>query len=577
MNNTTRITVLVALSVLVTGCDEQKEDVATVEEPSDDDYFLNDLVELTAEESGALFVQLAASDAGVDFVNTTGAVGDKLMPETMGPGCGMLDLDRDGWMDLVFIDGRSWDRSESGDPMVRIYRGSESGFAEATEAFGLAGLSDYGMGMAAADYDGDGDTDLAITTVFGVKLLRNDDGTFADVSEAAGFGSTADRWYTSAAWLDVDGDSWLDLVAAGYVQWSVETDVFTTLNGTDKSYAVPSVYDGLPNLLLRSKGDGTFEDLSEVAGFAEGENKALGIAVVDMNRDGAPDVFISNDTTANKFYQNDGQGGFIDMALIAGTAYDEAGRARAGMGVDAAGSNGETVIAVGNFSDEAVSHFEAQEDGAWFIDSAQARGLALHTQAVLTFGLRFADFDADGRQDLLLANGHIEPEIGEVQSAVSYRQPLEFYRQDADGRYLNPQIIGDPIVGRCIAVGDIDGDIDQDAVVTENGGPPVLLINQTGSERQVLIDLSDPDSPNRDAVGATATLSAGSWSQSDLVRARGSYLGHSPYSIHAAIPEEVADSPVTLAVRWPDGKEETFENLALGQHHIITRGAVPVQ
>ena len=567
---TKRIIFLLALGLVLAGCREEEESSAEATKPTDGDYFLQEVVADMPDEAATVLRAVAGADVGIDFTHRTGAEGNKLMPETMGPGCGMLDLDRDGRMDLVFVDGQSWDIKAPATPLLRVYRGGDAGFTDATEAFGLSGITGYGMGVAAGDHDGDGDTDLAVTTVFGVRLLRNDVGTFTDVTEAAGLGGTEGKWYTSASWLDMDGDGWLDLVAAGYVRWSVESDVFTTLNGTDKSYAVPSVYDGLPNLLLRNRGEGTFEDVSDASGFAEGENKGLGIAIVDVNDDGAPDLFVSNDTTANKLYVNDGAGHFTDMALVAGTAYDESGRARAGMGVDAAQPGGTTVIAVGNFSDEAVSHFEAQKGDSWFVDAAQSRGLALHTQSVLTFGLRFADFDADGRQDLLLANGHIEPEITEVQSAVSYRQPIELYRLSEEGRYHDPLVIGDPIVGRCIAVGDIDGDIDQDAVITENGGAPVLLINETGSARQILVDLDDPDTPNREAIGASITLVAGDWSQTERIRARGSYLGHSPYSVHFAVPEAVAQGAVRLTVLWPDGSSQEIADVALGQRHFIT-------
>ncbi len=196
----------------------------------------------------------------------------------------------------------------------------------------------------------------------------------------------------------------------------------------------------------------------------------------------------------------------------------------------------------------------------------------MQTQSVLTFGLRFADFDADGFQDLLLANGHIEPEINEVQNAVTYRQLLELYLGGEEGRYRDPQQIGEPIVGRCVAVGDIDGDVDLDAIVTSNGEAPIVLVNQTGSERQLSVDLEDAASMNRQALGATLTLRAGEWARTEMVWTRGSYLGHSPYTVHFAVPEGV-DAPFSLEVVWPDGTVQEPVDLEPGRRHMIVREA----
>ncbi|MGB0659829.1 MAG: CRTAC1 family protein [Mangrovicoccus sp.] len=559
-----------ATAVALAGCWEKEDDAEATIAPEEHYSFAEDIAQ-AASDDDAVFVLKEAQALGIDFVNITGADGRKLMPETMGPGCGLVDLTGDGQLEMVFVDGTSWDAAEQTNPMLRVYARRDGAYAEITQALGLAGLNGYGMGLAAADYDADGDTDLAVTGVFGVHLLRNDDGQFTDVSGEAGLSETQGEWSSSAAWVDADGDGWLDLVIANYVQWSVETDIFTTLNGTDKSYATPTVYSGLPNRLYQNDGSGVFTDIAAMAGMDDPENKALGIAVLDLNHDGLLDLFLSNDTTANKAYLADGYGGYMDMALAMGMAFDDQGRAKAGMGVDAANIDDGPVVVVGNFSDEALSHFEEIEAEV-FAEGAQKRGLGVATRPVLTFGLRFADFNADGRADLLLANGHIEPEISEVQSAVSYEQPIQLYLSGAEGRYHEPESFGSPMVSRCLAVGDIDGDLDQDAVVTVNGGAPVILENQTGNARQILIDLENPDSPNRAGIGAVITLEAGDWSSERVVRPRGSYLAHSPYTIHAALPEGV-DGPVTARITWPDGQTQTASGLETARAHVITFAA----
>lgn len=565
---THRVPVLVLLALL-SGCSSEEEE-KTVEDPKQD-YSYAGAEETAAADTAAIFLSRSAAEMGIDFVHTTGADGRKLMPETMGPGCGLSDLDGDGRLDAILVDGAPWQAGVQASPTLRVYRGTRAGFIEITADLGLDTVRGYGMGIALADYDADDDQDLALTTVFGTRLLRNDSGRYTDVTGQAGLAGTGGEWGTSVVWADFDRDGWLDLFIANYVRWSVETDVFTTLNGTDKSYAVPTVYEGVPNRLYRNLGDGTFEDVSSVSGVDDPENKALGLSVIDVNADAAPDLFVANDTTANKLYVNDGAGRLEDMALVYGVAYDELGRARAGMGVDSFGSSERgIVVGVGNFSDESVSMFESIDDGSLFVDSAQRRGIAVHTQAALTFGLRFADFNHDAVNDLLLVNGHIEPEINEVRSSVSYRQPLELYLGTASGRFAPPRAIGAPIVGRCVAVGDIDGDLDQDALVTENGAAPVFLINQVGPSNALTIDLEDKEGPNRAGIGAKVRLSAGDWSVTDAVRARGSYLGHSPYTLHLTAPTD-PPGPFRLEITWPDGAAQTEEVAKLGQKLTIAR------
>ena len=542
-----------------------------------------------------------AADRGIDFVHDTGAAGKKLMPESMGSGCALFDYDGDGKLDALFADGRPLEAAagqpaaaappkagkrpagksaaapSGGRPIAKLYRNDGERFKDITAAAGLNAIAGYGMGVAAADYDGDGDEDLLVTTVAGNRLLRNDGGVFVDVTKAAGLELGAPEWATSAAWLDADNDGKLDLFVAYYVKWSADSDVFTTLDGTHKSYATPKVYKGLQNRLYHNLGGGKFADVSAASGFASGENKALGVVVLDANDDHFPDIFVSNDTVANKLYLNDGKGAYTDAALTVGVGYDELGEARAGMGVDVGQSaDGQPSIIVGNFSDEPVFLFERAAGGKVFVDAAQKRGVATETLPRLTFGTRFADFNQDGRDDLILANGHIEPDIQKVQSAVPYRQPVDVFIAQDGGRFKSETVltgapVTEPVVGRCVAVGDIDNDGDLDAIVSVNGGAPLILRNSTGGARAVSIELRNPKTGNSEALGAEVTLAGAAWTRHETVRARGSYLGHSPYTLHFGVPASAGDT-VEVSVRWPDGAIEARGAVAVGARYRIVRG-----
>ncbi|MFQ5676310.1 MAG: CRTAC1 family protein [bacterium] len=503
--------------------------------------------------------------AGIDFVHETGAFGEKWMPETMGSGGGFLDYDGDGLPDLFLVNSSEWPghRKSNKRHPPRLYRNLGNGkFEDVTSKTGL-NFDLYGMGCTFADYDSDGDMDIYVTAVGDNKLLRHDHGEFTDVTAIArvsGSGesaNTAPAWSTSAAWVDIDRDGRLDLFVCNYVGWTPETDLFTTLDGKTKSYATPEQYQGETSRLYRNIDGERFEDITKKAGVYNPDGKALGLAIADFNDDGWPDIVISNDTQPNFLYRNQGDGTFKDIALPSGIAYDELGRARAGMGLDVAdiSNNGRLSIAIGNFSREPISLY-TQIGSEVFQDFAGSARLTRSSLLPLTFGLLFQDFDLDGYVDLIAGNGHIEPAINTVQQEITFAQPPLLFQNDKKGHFIDVTAsvgadFSEPIVARGIATADIDQDGDLDVLITVNGGAPKLFRNDLPNEQANWLKLIlRGESPNLNAVGATVTVWAAGQSQKKMVRTGSSYLSQSDISsvIFGLGAASQADS---LEIRWP--------------------------
>jgi len=524
-------------------------------------------------------------DAGIDFVHETGAFGKKWMPETMGSGGGFLDYDNDSWSDIFLVNGCDWPGHErqSQKATPKLYRNLGNGrFEDVTRKAGLD-FSIYGMGCAFADYDADGDMDIYLTAVGNNKLLRNGQGQFRDVTAQTGASGNSEEpgrasaWSTSAAWADVNRDGWLDMFVCNYVRWTPATDLFTTLDGKNKSYATPEQYEGESCRLYRNIRGLRFEDITKRAGVLNHNGKSLGVAVADFNDDGWPDIVVANDTQPNFLYQNNGDGTFTDIGLPAGIAYDEVGRARAGMGIDVADINnqGKQSIAIGNFSREPLSLYTQIGHGL-FQDLAGATHLARPSLFMLTFGLTFADFDLDGFADLITANGHIEPEINSIQPDITFAQPPQLFLNNRAGQFIDvSQQIGEvfpqPVVARGLATADIDGDGDLDVLITVNGGPAKLLRNDLpGSDSSNWIKfrlIGKP--PNRNAIGAAVTVSAGDLHQRKTIRTGSSYLSQSDISvmIFGLGSHTQADS---IEIRWPtSGRVDKLGSARAGRFYEI--------
>jgi hypothetical protein len=577
---------LALLALIIAACGEDGKGVGPV--PAFGSVDLSP--EPTVELPDVAFEDVT-EEAGIRFRHATGAFGKKYLPETMGSGVVFLDYDGDHWPDLLFVNSDRWpERGEDPRAKSALYRNLGNGkFRDVTEEAGCS-LSLYGMGAAAADIDGDGDVDVYVTAMGDNVLLVNEGGRFVDRTAAAGVvggqwkdeqGREHPEWSSGAAFLDYDRDGDLDLFVANYVKWSEETDLFTTMDGKTKAYTTPRRYPGLFPRLYRNRGDGTFEDSSGSLRFDEhAEPKALGVLVTDFDRDGWPDLFVTNDTQPNNLLRNEGDGTFRDVALKAGVAFDENGAVRAGMGAaETVLPDGRLVLTVGNFSREAIAFYRRHPSGL-FVDSAPAVGLGSPTQAPLTFGMVFFDYDLDGLEDLVIANGHIEPTIHEVQAEVTYAQPPMLFKNRDGRRYADASagLGGDfakPMVARGLAVADYDRDGDLDLVFSTNGGPARLLRNRNGTGRSWLrVRLRMPGG-NPDAVGARVIVSGGGLERSSTVRAGGSYLSQDEYARTFGLGD--LDAAERLTVIWPDGIEETHEGVPANREYLVERGKPPTE
>ena len=513
--------------------------------------------------------------AGLSFRHNSGAYGGKLLPETLGSGCAFLDYDGDGWQDILLVNGMDWPGHQRRRSTLALYRNNRNGtFTDVTKAAGLD-VEMYGMGVAVGDFNNDGFPDLFITCVGQSRLFRNTGaGTFVDVTRASGLGGR-EAFSTSAMWVDIDRDGHLDLFVCNYVRWSRERDVFCSLDGRQKSYCTPEAYRGETSWLFRNRGDGTFEDITATCGIFDSGSKALGVALLDDDQDGWPDIFVANDTEPNKLYRNQRNGRFKDVGLAAGIALSEDGKARAGMGVDAADydNSGRTSLAVTNFEGEMVGLYRAEQAGH-YRDVAARVGIGAPSKNRLGFGCVFADLDLDGDQDLIVANGHIDDTVRNIPGNLGSAQPPHLFLNDRGSfRDVAADVGGGferPRVGRGLAYGDFDRDGDLDLLMTTNNGPAVLFRNdRVSGNRSLRLRLIGTVS-NRDGIGAAVRIMHGGVTQSRMVRSGSSYLSQSELPLTFGVGAR--DRVERLVITWPNGRVEEFTNVASGKAYICTEG-----
>jgi hypothetical protein len=514
--------------------------------------------------------------AGIHFLHNSGAFGGKLLPETMGSGCAFLDYDSDGWQDILLINGTDWPGHKRQRTTLRLYRNNRDGsFSDVTRSAGLE-LEMYGMGVAVGDYNNDGHSDILITCVGQNRLFKNTGrGKFIDVTRAAGLGGR-EAFSTSALWFDYDRDGLLDLVVCNYVKWSPAHDVFCSLDGTHKSYCTPEAYRGETCWLFHNRGDGTFEDVTATSGIFDTSSKSLGIAMLDYDQDGWPDLLIANDTQPNKLYRNQRNGKFKEIGVEAGIAFSSEGKARAGMGVDTGDfdGSGTSGVAITNFDNEMIGLFRLGGQHT-YDDVALQAGVGVPSRNTLGFGCLFADMNLDGALDLVIANGHIDETVRNIRGNVGYAQPPQLFLNDGKGRFhdVAAQLgasFDRPKVGRGLACADFDRDGDLDLLMTTNNSSAFLYRNdQLGGNRSIRFRLLGTKS-NRDAIGATVRIYAGGSGQSRTVKGGSSYLSQSELPVTFGVGKR--DRIERVTIQWPSGRTEEFKNLATGRLYECVEG-----
>jgi hypothetical protein len=512
--------------------------------------------------------------AGISFQHNSGAYGGKLLPETLGSGCAFLDYDGDGWQDILLVNGMDWAGHKKQRSTLKLYRNNRNGtFTDVTKSAGLDAEM-YGMGVAVGDYNNDGFADILITCVGQNRLFQNTGkGTFVDVTRKSGlFGRQA--FSTSAIWFDYDRDGLLDLFVCNYVNWSAEHDVFCSLDGKQKSYCTPEAYRGETCWLFRNRGDGTFEDATAASGVFDASSKSLGVALLDFDQDGWPDLLVANDTQPNKLYKNLRNGKFKDVAVEAGIAFSPDGKARAGMGVAIGDfeNAGRAGMAITNFDNEMIGVYRAGKAGG-YEEISLASGIGAPSKTTLGFGCAFLDVDLDGRLDLAVANGHIDETVRNIRGNVGYAQAPQLFLNSGGGKFRDVATeagsdFAKAKVGRGLAYGDFDRDGDLDLLVTTNNGPAYLYRNdQSAGHHAVRFHLRGTKS-NRDAIGATVRLYNGSDVQMRMVQGGSSYLSQSELPVTFGVGGR--DRVERVVVDWPSGETQEFKNLSAGKAYQAT-------
>lgn len=539
--------------------------------------FLLPTVLLAAAEPARVTFTDAATETGLVFIHNNGAFGRRFMPETYGSGAVFFDMDGDGWQDVFLVNSTRFPGMPGDESFPALFRNTGRGrFADVTKASGLE-VEMYGMGGAAGDFDNDGRCDLLVTGWSSAHLFRNlGGGKFKDVTEQAGVSDKS--WSSSAMWFDYDKDGWLDLVMGRYLDWSPAKDVNCNNTGRGKSYCTPDMYKGESIRLFRNLRDGRFEDVTKAAGVFTSNHRNLGVALLDYDQDGWPDFIVANDGSPNQLFRNSGKGTFVDVAYRAGVAVRENGSARAGMGVDAADfdDSGRPSIIIGNFSNEMLAVYHNEGNGL-FVDDAPATNIGKQTLLSLTFGLFFFDYDLDGHLDIFAANGHITNDLPAFAKGVTYAQRPHLFRGLGGRKFDEATATAGPdmeraVVARGAAHADIDGDGDQDILVTTSSGPARLLRNNGGNANGALRVKLTGTTANRDGIGARVDITREDGTRAwDVVRSGSSYLSQSELPVTFGLGR--ASTVKDLTVTWPSGRVDRLGQQSGGRTLEVKEGA----
>ena len=531
-----------------------------------------------------LFVEIPPSSSGIAFVHDAAMSQRRHLPETMGAGVAFLDYDNDGWMDLYFVNAGPCDFYTPSKPTRNaLYRNNRDGtFTDVTEKAGVGGGT-FGMGVAVGDFDNDGWPDMFVTSYGKCILYQNNrNGSFSDVTEKAGLATPG--WTTSAVWFDYDNDGKLDLFVCSFVDYSIDHRVGCGNNALGKYYyCIPKVFVPTKSFLYHNNGNGTFTEVGKNSIIGKTLGKALGVVATDINNDGRMDLFVANDTVQDFLFVNRGPGPngawkWDEIALDAGVAFSQNGKARSGMGVDAADVNnrGWQDLFVANVDQEMFSLYMNNKDET-FDDASAFQGVAQATRLLSGWGLKLFDFDNDGRIDLILANGHPDDMIAEYSLQVKWKEPLLLFRQQEDGKLENVSLHGGTAFerdfnARGLAVGDYDNDGAPDVLVCVNGGAPLLLKNNAAKGNNWLGIKLEGVTCNRDAIGTKIVWNAGGKTYHRLKNNGGSYLSsHDPREVLGIGTATKIDE---LEITWPAPSKQVdrFSNVEVNRYIRIAEG-----
>jgi enediyne biosynthesis protein E4 len=549
---------------------------------------------------GVIFTEVTKEAGLGGFRLVSGTPAKDYIIEAPGAGCAFIDFDNDGWLDIYLVNGSTIDalRGKAAAPSAALVRNNRDGtFTDATSKAGVANSS-WGQGVCAGDFDNDGWQDIYVTNFGKNRLYRNNrDGTFKDIAERAGVAlanvANSRSWSTGCAFGDYDGDARLDLFVAGYIDFDIDNmpppgsgaiaskqdEDSKSARGTGASYNPGANYcqyrgqrvmcgprglKGAPDYLFRNNGDGTFTDLSEKAGVADrARNYGFGVAWVDYDDDGRLDLAVANDSTPSYLYRNKGDGTFEDVSYVSGTALNENGREQAGMGIAIGDYDGDGRIDIfrTNFADDSDVLYHNDGDGN-FTDVTFQMGLGEITLPFLGWGAHFFDYDNDGPLDLLVANGHIYPNVDAAGWGTTFKQRLLLFRNVKNRFYEVGSSAGPalytPRASRGSSIGDFDNDGDLDILLNNIDDTPTLLRNDGGNKAGhwltlKLVGNTEQKSP-RDGIGAVVFCSAGGRRMRDEVASGRGFNSQSDLRVHFGLG--TAAKIDKLEVRWANGTSE---------------------
>jgi len=514
------------------------------------------------------------ADTGISFRHTDGSCGRRYIMESMCAGVALFDYDRDGDLDIYFLNGRPLGGTRTGPlPQNALYRNDgDFRFTDVTRHAGV-GDTGFGLGVAVGDYDNDGYSDLFLNNYGPNVLYRNNgDGTFTDATAKAGVAG-ARQVGAGANFLDVDKDGNLDLFVANYIAFSPELHVVHDIGG-NPIYSGPSDYPPQPNILYRNEGNGTFTDVTEESGIGAHKGKGMGTACADYDNDGDTDIIVANDEWGNFLFQNDGAGKFEEMGLISGIGYDVNGDPQSSMAVACGDydNDGWVDLHITSYQQELATLYRNQGDG-FFDDVTRVTKAAAGTLPYVTWGNGFADFDNDADRDLLIACGHIQDNVERFDDTTSYHARNILLMNTGDGRFTNvSDQCGDgflvKLASRGAALGDLDNDGDVDAVIVNSRREPTVLRNDSPRGNHWLEIRTRATVTNRDGIGAGVKVIAGDLTQIDEVRSGQGYQSHFGMRLHFGLGKR--DRVDRVEVRWIGGGVDVVENVRVDQILTIT-------